>query len=41
MGINSINININWILTRYPTRPNYDPSITYPNHSTLKYPKTT
>ena len=47
MGINqlnSININIYWVLTRYqldPIRPNYDQSIISTNHPTLIYPKTT
>ena len=43
MGIYPININVNWVLTGYLIRPNYDPSIISINHQTPtpKYPKTT
>ena len=38
--LNSININVYWVLIGYPIKPNYDPSIIFTNHPTLKYPKT-
>ena len=37
--LNSININVYWVLIAFPTRPNYNPIIISTNHSTLKYPK--
>ena len=39
MGINSININIYWVLTGYPIWLNYDSSIIFTNHLTSRYPK--
>ena len=39
--LNPININVYWVLTSYPIRPNYDPSIIFTNRQTQKYPKTT
>ena len=40
MGINPININVYWVLTRYPIRPNYNSSIISKNRPIVKYPKT-
>ena len=37
--LNSININVYWVLIGYPIRPNYGISIISTNHPTLKYPK--
>ena len=37
--LNPININVYWVLTGYPIRVNYNPSIIFTNHPTLKYPK--